>query len=690
MKHTKGQRKNDMKTRMKTFILTAMLMILFSAGSLSAHDLNKAEAASTTKMTKTAFQTTANLNLRTKAGTKYPLLLTIPKSKVVYATEKYGTWYKVMYTFDSKGKKITKSGWVNKTYLKEYYQYMKINGSYYFTNKSTGLYPTPDTKKKPYYNLTNNNGLYSTQKIINAIGQTWYRVSFSGKTVYINSNSVKKVTPTTFSSTNFKAKNKTTLYEKYGKAYKSIASIQKDQMISSSYSIGDWYKVTIEKKTGYIFKGDFEELTQEEVPNQPEIPYTEEAISGKTLLLLEQLNLRKMASDTSESFAIIPKGKLVVPTHQTSNGWYKVSFEGKIGYLLGNHLQEVKTGDPISHRDGYQFIDLRTKSKVTATQIDNYIQSYVKLTGKPSVLSKKGQLFIQTGEKYGVNALYLAAHAIHESAYGTSNISLGKFNLFGFGAYDATEFISAYRFKTVDENIEYIAQEMKATYLNEKNWKYHGAYLGYSTKTMTNTRIDANSEGMNFYYASDPSWGAKIAAHMQNILPYNKADYKGATPDTRTFSSPPIPALSEVFPKNIQAIAKTDLELRNKKGDSTTTAKLKKGAEFSLLEKTNDYWIRVQYQGKEYWISGIKFDRYSSYLSVKNLGRVNVSGLNVRPDASTVNSPIGIFNLNEYVQLVLDKDGNIVMNSSKTWYQVKLSSGKNGWVNASYIDRELK
>ena len=59
---------------------------------------------------------------------------------------------------------------------------------------------------------------------------------------------------------------------------------------------------------------------------------------------------------------------------------------------------------------------------------------------------ERGQSFIDAGKTYGVNALYLAAHAIHESAFGTSDIALGKNNLFGFGSYDASPFIASYRF----------------------------------------------------------------------------------------------------------------------------------------------------------------------------------------------------------------------------------------------------
>ena len=173
---------------------------------------------------------------------------------------------------------------------------------------------------------------------------------------------------------------------------------------------------------------------------------------------------------------------------KTSNEWYQVDYADKTGYVPIDSLKQVKTGDPLT-RDSYQFIDLRTQSPVTAQQINDYIEANYKKHGQDSVLIGKGQSFIDAGKTYGVNALYLAAHAIHESAFGTSDISIGKNNLFGFGSYDATPFIASYRFSSIEENINYIAQQIKATYLSPGNWRYKGAFLGFSTKDMNNKRL---------------------------------------------------------------------------------------------------------------------------------------------------------------------------------------------------------
>ncbi|WP_083413132.1 SH3 domain-containing protein [Bacillus massilinigeriensis] len=676
-------------------------------------------AYATTKFTRTTYKTTDSLNLRTGPGTSFKTMLTIPNGKVVTSSERMNNWYKAAYTYKVNGTTVTKTGWVSGSYLKAYDQFSTITTSYYFTNKTASLFPNPDTRGTAAYALPANNGFNSTQKAVNRYGETMYRVSYQGKTLYIKATDVLKASAQTIAATKFKAKMDTYVYASYGTSFSKLIKIPKDTVISTSYKVGSWYKVSYGGKTGFAPAASFVTYAEQTpVPPQPTVPnpvptvpdpvptvpdpvptpapnpapvvsVTETAISGKTYLTTTNLNLRQSYTTDSSEITTIPNSTFVFPTAVTSNGWYKVSYAGKTGYVFGDYLLQVVTGDPM-HRNGYQFIDLRKPSLVTASQINAYIDAYVAQTGKASVLRGKGQAFIDAGNRYGVNALYLAANAIHESGFGTSNLSLGKFNLFGFGAYDATPFVAAYRFATVDQCIAYIAQEIKATYLNPNNWKHKGAYLGYSTKTAaTNTRVDEKSEGMNFYYASDPKWGQKIASHMEKIRPYNKAEYDSATANLVFPARPSKPAGYDRFPAGITAGAKQNLNLTAQKGSTTVAKTIGANTVFTLLEKHNDYWVKLSVNGVVYWTNSIKFDVYNQYITVKNLGRVTADSLNVRPTASTAQAPIAALDLNQYVQLKLDSTGKVITDNTAGWYNVKLADGREGWVSKSYIYREL-
>ena len=796
-------------------VLLVSTGILVGTSSISCPNigLETSKASAAIVNIKTMYQTSANLNLRLGAGTTYKSLVIIPKGKVITATQRNGNWYKVTYS--------SKTGWVSGTYLKEYYKYTTQATAYYFTNKTTKLYPTPDTKKAAVYSVVVNNGFYSTQNIVNSIGQTWFRVSYNGKTLYVNSADITKSAVATFAQTKYKAIRNTSLYQTYGVSSKVLSSIPTGTVISSSKRVGNWYNVTLNGKTGYVYINNFtkvneikyettstayyftkavtnlyatpdatkpvvttvngdngfastqkatdlvgkiwyrinyngqnlyvksEDVTTNsfttftttkykalnatylyesfgnaskqliQIPKDTVIPiskkignwysvtyndvngYVRAADFGKsdvvtitnitdtTYITTSELNLRQTYDASSPLLTVIPVNMVLIATDKTSNNWYKVSYNGKTGYVSGTYIKQVKTGDPMTSRNSYQFIDLRTPSPVTAAQINTYIASNV-TSGVKSILTGQGQLFIDAGNKYGVNALYLAAHAIHESGFGTSQISLGKNNLFGFGSYDTTPYIASYKFMSVQENVEYIARSIKSTYLNPSNWKYKGAYLGFSTKDMSNVRIDAASEGMNFYYATDPNWGKLIAQHMQRILPFDKAYYDKAQPNTTIPGSPSTPVGSDVFPANIQAVAKGNIDLYTAKGDTAKVKSIAAGTAFLLLEKTNDYWIKLSIDGNVFWTNSIKLNAYAQTLSVKNLGRTTDS-LNVRSAATTAqNNVIGTLNLNTYLSIVTNTDGTLTMDSTKKWYKIQLANGSFGWVSSSYVKQELK
>ena len=110
--------------------------------------------------------------------------------------------------------------------------------------------------------------------------------------------------------------------------------------------------------------------------------------------------------------------------------------------------------------------------------------------------------------KYGVNALYLMAHAIHESAWGTSDIAYDKHNLFGYGAVDSDPYSGAYTYDSFSGSVEDAAKKVSTNYLSPKGSFYNGAFLGNK------------GAGMNVKYASDPYWGEKIAGHMYRADQY--------------------------------------------------------------------------------------------------------------------------------------------------------------------------
>ncbi|KGP71735.1 N-acetylglucosaminidase [Pontibacillus yanchengensis] len=179
-----------------------------------------------------------------------------------------------------------------------------------------------------------------------------------------------------------------------------------------------------------------------------------------------------------------------------------------VSYTYGEAPSSMAEGETVRSWDGktfkgetYKFfsdLDLRKQSHYTPEEIN----AYIKEARPNSPLNGYGRTFVKAQEEFNVNALYLMAHAIHESAWGMSRIAQDKNNLYGLNATDDNPYGNADEFNSFEDSIMYAAKYVSENYLNESNWKANGDYLGNK------------AGGMNVKYASDPYWGQKIAGYM--------------------------------------------------------------------------------------------------------------------------------------------------------------------------------
>lgn len=137
--------------------------------------------------------------------------------------------------------------------------------------------------------------------------------------------------------------------------------------------------------------------------------------------------------------------------------------------------------------------DLTQPSGENASTVNGFL--------KGTALANLGDSFMHAEQSFHVSARYFVAHAILESAWGTSAIARDKHNLFGFNADDANPYQDATTFPSFDACIQYVAQFIAQNYLSPTGRFYHGPTL----------------RGMNVDYASDPYWASKIASIADTI-----------------------------------------------------------------------------------------------------------------------------------------------------------------------------
>ena len=134
---------------------------------------------------------------------------------------------------------------------------------------------------------------------------------------------------------------------------------------------------------------------------------------------------------------------------------------------------------------------------------------------KNNILANNSEYFYYIEKQYHINGIFVAAVAIHESAWGTSKIALEKKNLFGYGAYDSSPYNSAYNFSDYPESIDLLARVFVKYYLNPKGTSIYGGEVAtgsyYNGETLT---------GVNTKYATDKNWANRVYHYMEYL--YNK------------------------------------------------------------------------------------------------------------------------------------------------------------------------
>ena len=129
-----------------------------------------------------------------------------------------------------------------------------------------------------------------------------------------------------------------------------------------------------------------------------------------------------------------------------------------------------------------------------------------------NIFSQNAEYFYYIEQQYNINGIFVAAIGIHESAWGTSNISLNKKNLFGYGAYDSSPYSSSYSFSTYSEGIDLIARVLVKHYLNPKGTAIYGG------ESATGKYYNGNTvSAVNQKYATDKNWANKVYSYMEYL-----------------------------------------------------------------------------------------------------------------------------------------------------------------------------
>ncbi len=139
--------------------------------------------------------------------------------------------------------------------------------------------------------------------------------------------------------------------------------------------------------------------------------------------------------------------------------------------------------------------NLLSRSGASAWAIDEYLRARTRL---PAL----GAAFIDAERRYGVNARFLLAAALHESGWGSGYIARVRHNLFGLNAYDRDPVRYASAFKTYAANIEATAKFIKDFYLTPGGRWWGG---------------QPTLRSMQRFWSSSGRWGEAVSSIASSI-----------------------------------------------------------------------------------------------------------------------------------------------------------------------------
>ena len=210
-----------------------------------------------------------------------------------------------------------------------------------------------------------------------------------------------------------------------------------------------------------------------------------------------------------------------------------VSYSYSLSYIASLNQVSTSTLDPkavsTSSNAYYQFMDCRGYTgQVSASQMNKIIDNTEK--GRQGVFHGRGQAIIDAAKAANINEMYLMAHMMIETGWGTSAQASGKYfgkgnvtitesgktytkncpagtyyNFIGWGAYDsnpnaAYDYARYYGWSNVDAALKGAAEKLAKFYL----------YNGQETVYEMRWNPDAASLGKQHQYCTSTNWAESI------------------------------------------------------------------------------------------------------------------------------------------------------------------------------------
>ena len=271
------------------------------------------------------------------------VITTLSKGTTVAVLNNSSSWYKVSVN--------GKEGYVSGEYLTgTTATNVALGTGTVKCSSSVNFRSAPNTSSTSYGELKN-----GTKVNVVGVSSGWYKVTYNGKTGYIHPDYItlasssagtaiapsNTVTSTTGTAGTVKCSSSVNLRSEANTSSSILAELKNGTAITVLSTSNGWSKVSYAGKTGYIKQG-YVSTTGSASNNTSASTGTAAVVKCSSTV-----NFRSAASTSSTILGELKNGTAVTVLSM-SNGWSKVSYAGKAGYISADYLVTASSGTAIS------------------------------------------------------------------------------------------------------------------------------------------------------------------------------------------------------------------------------------------------------------------------------------------------------------------------------------------------------
>ena len=275
---------------------------------------------------------------------------------------------------------------------------------------------------------------------------------------------------------------------------KSIATLSKGTKVTILERVkgekvsttDNWYKIRYKGKDRYIYGN---------------------LVTNITAKINSDINLRVRADNKSSSltYAVLPANTVVRVADFEDNGWVEIG----VDWRNAHKDNVIRFLDPTLN-DAYQHLDLSYNLGFSTSQLNTFLETLIG-DRDGSVLKGKGKTFRDAAaiKDKPINEVYLIAHALLETGYGTSNLATGKIEVGEISANKWVAFVPDKKGNIVPYTGEIVVIDGKTKWIikEEKDFKRSSAKNIQKIHNMFGIdAVDSHPEIRGAIYAYRQQW----------------------------------------------------------------------------------------------------------------------------------------------------------------------------------------